>query len=370
MLAIAFRCVGVLISYGSNVAFPQQHEMSFSVVEPSDPFWNSFARYDSGWYWSIAHDGYRYIPEQPNTLAFFPLYPLAMRAGGELLGGGRLAYFQAGIAVSWGAFVLGMLMLYRLARLDVDEDSAHRAVLYAMVFPFAFFYGKIYSESLFLLTVVTSVYAFRRGQWALGAVAGALATATRVNGILLLPVLAWLAWQGTRNDRRQQAYAALAVVGAGSGFAAYCLYNYLLSGSPLEWMSSIERWNYHPGGAPWEPLVALARQLVRRPREFLLEPNGLYDTLNGMTAMAFVAAIPFVWRRLGAGYAMYMAINLLLPLSSGEFEGLGRYCAVLFPVFIWAGTWQGPIVQQLAVAGAAAAYALCVSLWVNLHPLF
>lgn len=370
VLALVFRCLGVLLSFGSNLAFPQQTEASFSVVEPGDPFWDTFARYDSGWYFSIARDGYRYLPEQPNTFAFFPMYPLLMGLGGNLLGGGRLAYFQAGIAIAWATFALAMVMLYRLARLDVDADSAHRAVLYAMVFPFAFFYGKVYSESLFLLMVVTSIYAMRQGAWALGSVAGALATATRVNGILIVPVLAYLAWQRAGGDRRQQIYGALAVAGAGTGFVMYCLYNYAQTGSFLEWMASIERWNYHPGGAPWEPLIALARQLVRRPREFLLEPNGLYDTLNGLTAMVFTAAIPFVWRRLGVGYALYMALNLLLPLSSGEYEGLGRYCALLFPFFVWAGTWQAPVVQQLVVVGFAGAYTLCVSLWVNLHPLF
>ena len=369
-LGIVFRCMSTLLSFGANVAFPLDAPQQFAVVEPSHPFWDSFARYDSGWYWSIAQEGYRYIPGQPNTFAFFPLYPLLMRAGGELLGGDRLHYFQAGIAIAWIAFFLSMTMLYRLARLDVDEDAAHRAVLYATVFPFAFFYGMVYTESLFLLTIITSVYGFRRGQWALGSVAGALATSARVNGILIVPVLAYLAWQRAGADRRQQVYGALVVAGAGSGLAAYCVYTYMQTGSFLEWMSSIERWNYHPGGAPWDPLVALARQLVRRPYEFLLEPNGLYDTLNGTTAIAFAAAIPFVWRQLGAGYGLYMTLNLLLPLSSGEFEGLGRYCAVLFPFFIWIGTWQSPLVQQLVVVGFAAFYALCVSLFVTLHPIF
>ena len=61
----------------------------------------------------------------------------------------------------------------------------------------------------------------------------------------------------------------------------------------------------------------------------------LYDTLYGVTALAFAAAIPFVWRKLGAAYGLFMVVNLYVPLSSGTFEGLGRYCSVLFPAFIW-----------------------------------
>ena len=33
-----------------------------------------------------------------------------------------------------------------------------------------------------------------------------------------------------------------------------------------------------------------------------------------------------------------MAVNLWLPLSSGQVEGLGRYVAVMFPLFIWLAT--------------------------------
>ncbi len=370
VVALAVRLISTGLSFTSNVAFPQAQPVQFQVVEPTNPFWNSFARFDSGWYGSIAQDGYKYIPDQPNTFAFFPIYPMLMRAGGVLLGGTRFAYFAAGIIVSWTAFLLAMVALYRVARLDVDEESAHRTVLYAAVFPFAFFYGKVYSESLFILLTLAVVYGLRSRHWLMAAVCGAAVSATRVNGVLLVPAAALLAWQHAGTDRRDRVAAALAVAAIPLGLAAYSVFNYVETGSFVEWLSSIRRWDYHPGGAPWEPLVALTRQLVRRPYEFLLEPNGLYDTLNGVTAMLFVASIPMVWKRFGAPYALFMAFNLTLPLSSGEFEGLGRYCSVLFPFFIWLGTLRNPTTQQLITVLFAGAYALCVSLFVNLHPIF
>jgi hypothetical protein len=86
--------------------------------------------------------------------------------------------------------------------------------------------------------------------------------------------------------------------------------------------------------------------------------------------MIFVVSVPFVWSRFGGAYGILMALNLLLPLSSGRFEGLGRYCAVLFPFFIWVASWKRPAVQQLFMFASAALYALCVALFVNLHPIF
>jgi hypothetical protein len=111
---------------------------------------------------------------------------------------------------------------------------------------------------------------------------------------------------------------------------------YQLSGNPVEWAASITRWGYHPGGSPWLAPVQVAHRLVTHPYRYLTTDRmALYDTLYGVTGMLFVLAIPFVWRRFGAGYGLFMAANLWLPLSSGVFEGVGRYCSVLFPFFIW-----------------------------------
>ena len=63
-----------------------------------------------------------------------------------------------------------------------------------------------------------------------------------------------------------------------------------------------------------------------------------YDALYGVTAIAFLIMTPVVWLKLGGAYGVFMLLNLWLPLSSGVFEGLGRYCSVLFPAFIWLAT--------------------------------
>jgi hypothetical protein len=43
------------------------------------------SRWDAGWYVEIARDGYRYEPGVPSNAAFFPLYPLLIRAVHALL---------------------------------------------------------------------------------------------------------------------------------------------------------------------------------------------------------------------------------------------------------------------------------------------
>ena len=104
-------------------------------------------------------------------------------------------------------------------------------------------------------------------------------------------------------------------------------------------MATIQRWGYYPGGSPLSAFFGLGRALLTHPYAFLAgERLAPYDTLNGLAAVAAVVSVPFVWRRLGAAYGLFMAANLWLPLSSGQVEGLGRYVAVMFPLFIWLAT--------------------------------
>jgi hypothetical protein len=285
--------------------------------------------------------------------------------------------YLAGIVVAWAAFALAAVAIYRLACLDLPARRAERAVLFTTIFPFAFFFGVPYSESVFLLSVVAAFYAFRTKRWIAGGVAGAIATATRVNGIFMLPALAVIAWQAVDRTWRERgpALAALALTTAGVGAYSAFVYNLTSvpggSRNPLEWAATIERWGYAPGGAPWTPLVHLAGKLVTHPYAYLAgEPMAPYDVLNGVTATIVVLSIPFVWRRLGAAYGIFILANLWLPLSSGQYEGLGRYCAVMFPFFIWLATIQSRVVVTAIVIASAMLYTLCLALFTNVHPLF
>lgn len=82
-------------------------------------FWDPFARYDSGWYYQIARFGYSCTPDGRVSIAFFPLYPLLMRHLGRLFGPSPSDVYVGGIAISWRSFVVAMIGLYHLAKLDL-----------------------------------------------------------------------------------------------------------------------------------------------------------------------------------------------------------------------------------------------------------
>lgn len=369
--ALAFRLVGAIVSFFANITVPVFQDQGFSVFPQTNLFWDTFARYDSGWYHGIASSGYAFVEGGRSNLAFFPLYPTLMGIGGRLLGGGQETFYFAGIAVSWLSFTLAMPLLYRLALLDLPRDSAVRATTFAAVFPSAYFFGVVYSESLFLLTLVGAVLALRTRHWGWALVAGAAMTATRVNGVMFVPALAVIAWQSAPATVKDRAWAMVAVAGSTMGIGAYSAFNYRLSGNPFEWYAAIERWGYHPGGNPVGGLYAIGVALVTRPMQFLTtERMAPYDTLNAVIATFALSLVPIVWKRFGLGYALVIILGLALPLSSGQFEGLGRYCAVLFPISLWLGSLRGEARLTWLVAGFVLFYTLGLVLFSNVHPLF
>ena len=125
----------------------------------SAKFAETFAAWDSGWYFDIARRGYYWSPSGQSSIAFFPLYPLLMRALAWPFGGGDRALWIAGIALSYACLFLGLAVLHRLtgATFGGDREAARRTVLYVAVFPFAYFFTQVYTESLFLLTSVSAV---------------------------------------------------------------------------------------------------------------------------------------------------------------------------------------------------------------------
>jgi Mannosyltransferase (PIG-V) len=376
--AVALRVVSAILGLVAILTIPLASPAPTTMFAEPSPLWDQFTRYDAGWYSQIARYGYWFVPGgpsagvgKPGKIAYFPLYPLAARLASVPFGRSPAAFYLGGIVVSWIAFAAAMVALFHLARLDLDEERSERAVVLAAIFPFAFFFGMVYTESLFLLLTLVTFYAFRTRHWLAGGLAGALATATRVNGMLMLPALAWIAWRGAAPGSRDRLRAGLGLVLVGGGVAAYSAYVYRLSGNPFEWATSISRWNYHPGGAPWLAPLQLISRLATHPYRYLTtDPMAVYDTFYGVTGILFIVAIPFVWHRLGAAYALFMALNLWLPLSSGVFEGMGRYCSVLFPFFIWLGSIRSRTISMAIVVTFALLYAIAQALFVTLRPLF
>ncbi|MEZ4548483.1 MAG: hypothetical protein R3B51_12560 [Thermodesulfobacteriota bacterium] len=142
------------------------------------------------------------------------------------------SYVAAELWVSNLAFSRGR-HIYKLARLDYDEDDSWRALVYHSIFPTAYFLHAIYTESLFLFLTIASFYYARRSNWALSGAFGLLAAATRITGIVLgFPYRRIPDSEGLQNpgDEKGCLWIGLTVVGV----LFYLGINYMTFGDPFK----------------------------------------------------------------------------------------------------------------------------------------
>jgi 4-amino-4-deoxy-L-arabinose transferase-like glycosyltransferase len=321
------------------------HPPAQAPEPPQDVGWgvDIWARWDGGWFTHLARDGYT---DPKTTTAFFPAYPLLVRALGWLLGGHDVL---AGVIVSLVAAAAAFVLLYELAWGLVGEEAARRSLIYLAVFPAALFLGAVYSESLYLLLTVAAFLAAVRGRFALAGVATGLAILTRPTGVMLLPALALLAWHARP---RAAAYLRLAI--AVPIAAVWPIWLWATFGHPLEFLGAERHaWHRHlsdagPFGGAWKGIVAGWNGIVqfvaggnRFPgADDALQAAGL--NLEALAAAVFVVVLGVVaWRRLGAAYGMFVLASIALPLSSPASNlpllSMPRFVLGVFPVFVALG---------------------------------
>jgi hypothetical protein len=92
--------------------------------------------------------------------------------------------------------------------------------------------------------------------------------------------------------------------------------------------------------------------------------------VHGSIALFVLMILPAVFKRLGLALGAYVLVNLLIPLSSNALEGIGRYAAVWFPVFMTMGTWQSVRVRETILITWALLLALFTGLFVTWHPIY
>lgn len=321
------------------------------------------SRWDTGFYLSIAQEGYRFAGVELPSVAFFPLLPLLIRGFGWLLGDPLLAGVLIANAALFGASVL----LYLLAAQEWGEAVAGRAVWYLLVFPTSFFGSAIYSESIFLLTAILALYLARRKLWSGAALAGFLAALSRFTGLLVAPMLLVEWWSAWRKAPKSVGLAGLlAAAAAPLGTGLYMLYLYLTFGDPLAFMRASAAW----GRVPQSPLSTMADLFQTPPGGWAAAlPAGRFALDNwldlGFVLLFFSLGVVLLsQRRWSEG--VFVTLGALLPFSTALLMSQRRYVWVLFPVYILLARWGGnPVVDRVILVLSAIGLGLFTALFAN-----
>jgi len=312
-----------------------------------------FNRWDAPSYLKIALEGYRNTPQDAPLMAFFPLYPLFIRLANIVVPN----LLAAGILVSFICTIVAGALLAGLAGLDSDEREARRAMLYLFVFPTAYFLFTPYTEALFLALSLASFYCARKGDWATAGATGALAAATRLHGILLLPALVLEGFLQKGLDKKKLAWLILIPL----GLLAYLTINQAVFGNPTAFMEIQKQAWSKQAVAPWDTATELIKGV------FLNPPSGNRTTAAELPLAGLVLAIALlVWgaRKLRPSYQIYAWGNLAIILGTGFPVSLPRYLLVIFPLFlVLAKEGRRPLVHEIILIASAIALGLFFSLY-------
>jgi hypothetical protein len=325
-----------------------------------DPFLHAHVAWDSEYYISIALHGYddpqmRALAPGSDlgsatvgpkgahpgwtslNYAFFPAYPLAMRAvawplklsGLDPVARATLAGVLVSLAGALAAVVAIADLAARAQAAEAGDDL--RAAAYLLVWPASFFMAQVYTEGLFLGLSFGALALARRDRWIWAGALAALATFTRSTGALLVLPLAW-AWfaqGGLQRLRARPASAELMRLACLAAPAAAYLIWRAVFGARFEFVET----HFFGRGLLWLQLTwkswSDAIGLVRSG-----EPQATaYYLVELWGLMAALAASLWLLRR-DPGLALYGLGILAIALTSGAAQGMHRYVLSLPALFL------------------------------------
>jgi Gpi18-like mannosyltransferase len=280
-------------------------------------------RWDGHWYEMVARGGYLLVPGRPSDPAFFPLYPIMLRV--EHTAG--VGWGVAGPLLSNVAFLLGLVLFYRLSREIFSESLARRATTYLAIFPLSYVFSMAYPESVVLVLLLAAPLAALRGHWWLAAFCAGAAALARPEGVFLALPLADIAWRQRQNLSPTRRGAALAAILAPvAAVASYSLYLATVLHDPFAWSQAERAWGrqFRVSGA-YEAFAHLPATIGNNP--WLVRDVVFFFLYLALLYAARRVGTPLAW--LVAGAAI-----VILPIFTGAFDSIGRF-GLLAPPLFW-----------------------------------
>jgi hypothetical protein len=297
--------------------------------------------------------GYRqvYVGELELYIVFYPLFPWLGWVVNALIHAPVLsAFIVAGVA----SMFVGPL-LYRLVRHEESPDVALRSAWFLLIFPTAYFLHIGYTEALFTALVIGSFLAARTDRWWAAGLLGGMAALTRINGLVLLlalPVEAATQWSMQPSGERRFRWRWLAIGLVGVGFAIYLGVNYVIYGTPFQFLH-VQQDHWHKSLAwPWDSINGALGWFGQPDRDVVLM-NGFMELL--FVAIGAVGTVVAAFRFRPSWFA-WMAGNLVLFVSTSFLLSTPRYVLTLFPLFVALAlpsrrTWVLVVLSIISIVG-------------------
>jgi len=297
----------------------------------TNPLFWGWANFDGEHYLSIAIYGYKDLQQ-----AFFPAYPFLMNIFSNFFGSGLESYLWSGAVLSNVLLLGSLILLWKTVTLDYSTKIAKLAIISLLVFPTSFYFGAVYTESLFLFSSLLTYYLYRKNKYLFSGLVGILMTLTRVYGIFVFFVILIDVLKNKSSIieivKQKIYWVGLSVLGLLT-YMWFCWKNYNdpFAFYNLQTLVGEQRSDY---------LIFLPQVFYRYIAKIIPNidwsnfPIVFTTILELSTAILLLIIIILSFRKIRWDYWIYIVLGYILPSLTGSFSSLPRYVIVLFPVFI------------------------------------
>ncbi len=311
--------IAIFLGYENNQIIPLTSQIG--NLYHSKNYLKFLANWDGAIYLQIAKFGYSHF----YLVNFFPLYPLIIKLIHQLIP----SYLNSGLLVSWTSYIGALYFYLKIVKnyfkLTTQSDIVKATLLWAL-FPSAIFMLGTFTEALFAFLALGAFYFSLKNQYIKATIMILLATATRINGIFLIPLSALILIKNKLNIKK----IIFSITFSTFGVLSYMLYLKI---------------NYHNG---------LAFLITQRNHGWLQNSffNGLSNTsIFNLFFLAIVIISIIYWYQKDKILALYSCLFLMIPIIGGKFGGFPRYTLMDFaiPLMIWSISQKKAWVYNLTI---------------------
>jgi len=288
--------------------------------------------WDGTWFLRAVRHGYPvHLPMAhghviQNPIAFFPMFPLVVRAlHATGLDPGVAALVVSGVTGATAVLAVGFL-----ARRIAGDEAGKRAALLFAVFPGTFVFSFAYSEGIVVTCVGFGLIALLDRRWWLAGLLGAVATAASPLALAFVVSCAWSGIGAAWKARRP--WPLIAPLLAPLGFVAYMAYLWRHTGQLMAWrLTERGGWKSYPSLI--YPL-RIVWKFVRDP----VSPTITGQILFAGTVVAVIGVVLMVRERQPMPVLLY-GICAVASAAVSQPVGLRpRFLMLAFPMVIALGT--------------------------------
>ncbi len=347
------------------IAYASTYLTNGGPTNPPYILLNELVRWDSQQYLRIAQFGYVNQGDAANGIVFFPFYPFLIRIITFDFNYANLS----GLIISNVSSILTVVYLFKLVKLDYSDSVAKKTILFLCIFPTACFLSAVYTESVFLLLTIASLYYARNSNWPLAGLLGILSTLTRITGLVLVPTLAVEYFYQKKLTIKLNKMISLngfftyikvkaldrrlfwSIIPA-TGFLIYLFINFIVTGNPFTF-ASVESKHFFQDFNPlagWKSAIG-HWTTTSYPNNLMI---GVFQVI--FAVFGYLMIVIGYKLKLRPSYQICMFFTWLVAVSTSFWLSVPRYILVVFPQFIVLGLLSNRksvtiIITVLSIAG-------------------